>query len=102
MRRYLAMNKLKTVLSQNQSLWEKLGPGLVSGAANDDPSCLATYSQVGSAFVFGMLWLAFLTFPLMVGIQIVSAQIGRVAGHGFASNIRSHYSAWLLYSQYSS
>jgi NRAMP (natural resistance-associated macrophage protein)-like metal ion transporter len=79
------------------SVWSKLGPGLITGAADDDPSGIATYSQVGAAFGYGVLWTVFFTFPLMVGIQIVSARIGRVTGHGLAANIRSHYPKSLLY-----
>ena len=91
------MTKSRIALPQNLSLWEKLGPGLITGAADDDPSGIATYSQVGAAFGFGMLWTALFTYPLMVGIQSVSAGIGRVTGDGLAANIRKHYSAWLLY-----
>lgn len=80
-----------------QSLFARLGPGLITGAADDDPSGIATYSQVGAGFGYGILWTAFFTFPLMVGIQIVSARIGRVTGHGLAANIRRHYPSWLLY-----
>jgi NRAMP (natural resistance-associated macrophage protein)-like metal ion transporter len=76
---------------------KKLGPGLITGAADDDPSGIATYSQAGAQFGFGMLWTLLLTYPLMAGIQIVSARIGRVTGHGLATNIRRHYPAWLLY-----
>jgi NRAMP (natural resistance-associated macrophage protein)-like metal ion transporter len=76
----------------------KLGPGLITGAADDDPSGIATYSQAGAQFGFGMLWTILLTYPLMVGIQIVSARIGSVSGHGLATNIRRHYPGWLLYS----
>jgi NRAMP (natural resistance-associated macrophage protein)-like metal ion transporter len=75
----------------------KLGPGLITGAADDDPSGIATYSQAGAQFGFGMLWTLMLAYPLMVGIQAISAQIGRVSGHGLATNIRRHYPAWLLY-----
>lgn len=92
------MIEQKAELSKKQSLWKKLGPGLITGAADDDPSGIATYSQVGAGFGYGILWTAFFTFPLMVGIQIVSARIGRVTGHGLAANIRKHYSPWLLYS----
>lgn len=77
---------------------KKLGPGLITGAADDDPSGIATYSQAGAQFGFSMLWTVWLTYPLMVGIQVVSAEIGRVSGHGLASNIRLHYPSWLLYS----
>jgi NRAMP (natural resistance-associated macrophage protein)-like metal ion transporter len=75
----------------------KLGPGLITGAADDDPSGIATYSQAGAQFGYGMLWSLLLTYPLMVGIQAVSAHIGRISGHGLATNIRRHFPAWLLY-----
>ena len=78
-------------------LLKRLGPGLVTGAADDDPSGIATYSQAGAQFGFGMLWSLFFTLPLMIGIQIVSARIGRVTGHGLAANIREHYPPWLLH-----
>ncbi|HKU87122.1 MAG TPA: divalent metal cation transporter [Casimicrobiaceae bacterium] len=76
---------------------ERLGPGLITGAADDDPSGIATYSQAGAQFGFGLLWSVFLTTPLMVGIQVVSARIGRVTGHGIARNIRDHYPRPLLW-----
>jgi NRAMP (natural resistance-associated macrophage protein)-like metal ion transporter len=82
---------------QSQSWLDKLGPGLVTGAADDDPSGIATYSQAGAQFGFGMLWLGLFTYPLMVGIQETSARIGRVSGRGLASNIRRCFPAWLLY-----
>ncbi|MCE9551400.1 MAG: divalent metal cation transporter [Betaproteobacteria bacterium] len=91
------MNKYKARLPQTSSFLKKLGPGLITGAADDDPSGIATYSQAGAGFGYAMLWTAFLTFPLMVGIQMVSARIGRVTGHGLAANIRLHYSPALLY-----
>jgi NRAMP (natural resistance-associated macrophage protein)-like metal ion transporter len=84
--------------TNSESVLKKLGPGLITGAADDDPSGIATYSQAGAQFGFNMLWTVLFTYPLMVGIQIVSAKIGRVSGHGLATNIRKHYSAWLLYS----
>jgi NRAMP (natural resistance-associated macrophage protein)-like metal ion transporter len=76
---------------------KKLGPGLITGAADDEPSGIATYSQAGAQFGFSMLWTVLLTYPLMVGIQMISAKIGRVSGQGLASNIRLHYPAGLLY-----
>lgn len=84
--------------TNSESLLKKLGPGLITGAADDDPSGIATYSQAGAQFGFNMLWTLLFTYPLMVGIQVVSARIGRVSGHGLATNIRRHYPAWLLYS----
>jgi len=91
------LSKHTTPSSNKKSLWARLGPGLITGAADDDPSGIATYSQVGAKFGYGVLWTAFFTFPLMVGIQTVSARIGRVTGHGLAANIRQHYPAWLLH-----
>ena len=75
----------------------KLGPGLITGAADDDPSGIATYSQAGAQFGLTMLWTILFTYPLMVGIQVVSAKIGRVSGKGLAGNIREHFPAWLVY-----
>ena len=68
-----------------------LGPGLVTGAADDDPSGIATYSQAGAQFGFGLLWTVFLTTPFMIAIQLVSAHIGRVTGKGIAANARQLY-----------
>jgi NRAMP (natural resistance-associated macrophage protein)-like metal ion transporter len=78
-------------------LMKKLGPGLVTGAADDDPSGIATYSQAGAQYGYGLLWSVMFTTPLMIGIQIVSARIGRVTGHGLAANIRDHFPKPLLY-----
>jgi NRAMP (natural resistance-associated macrophage protein)-like metal ion transporter len=91
---------LKTTSKEaiSQPWYQKLGPGLITGAADDDPSGIATYSQGGAQFGYNMLWTLLFTYPLMVGIQIVSARIGRVTGNGLAANIRSTYSPWLLYS----
>src|SRR5450631_366658 len=77
---------------------KKIGPGIITGAADDDPSGIATYSQAGAQFGFGLLWTILLTYPLMVAIQMISARIGQVTGHGLATNIRRHYSPWMLYS----
>jgi len=82
---------------QRTPLLQRLGPGLITGAADDDPSGIATYSQAGAQYGFGLLWSILLTTPLMAAIQIVSARIGRVTGHGLAANIRDHFPRWLLY-----
>src|ERR1700761_3158085 len=74
----------------------KLGPGLIPGAADDDPSGIATYSQAGAQFGFALGWTLLLTYPLMCAIQMISAQIGRVTGRGLAGNMRRHYPAPLL------
>ena len=66
--------------NDNDSWLAKLGPGLVTGAADDDPSGIATYSQAGAQFGYGLLWTLVFTYPLMVAIQLISARIGRVTG----------------------
>ena len=70
-----------------------LGPGFITGAADDDPSGIATYSQAGAQYGYGLLWSVLFTTPLMIGIQVVSARIGRVTGHGLAANIREQFPA---------
>ncbi len=76
---------------------KQLGPGLITGAADDDPSGIATYSQAGAQFGLLTLWAVVFTYPLMVGIQLISARIGRVTGHGLASNIGRHFPRPVLY-----
>jgi NRAMP (natural resistance-associated macrophage protein)-like metal ion transporter len=73
-----------------------LGPGLVTGAADDDPSGIATYSQAGAQFGYGLLWTVFLTLPFMIAIQLVSALIGRVTGKGLAANVMEVAPRWLV------
>jgi NRAMP (natural resistance-associated macrophage protein)-like metal ion transporter len=73
-----------------------LGPGLITGASDDDPSGIATYSQAGAQFGFGVSWLMLFSYPLMAAVQQISAQIGRVTGRGIAGNVCRHYPAWLL------
>jgi NRAMP (natural resistance-associated macrophage protein)-like metal ion transporter len=73
-----------------------LGPGLVTGAADDDPSGIATYSQAGAQFGYGLLWTVFLTTPFMIAIQLVSGQIGRVTGKGLAANVMELAPRWLV------
>jgi len=73
-----------------------LGPGLITGASDDDPSGIGTYSQAGAQLGYGIGWTMLLTFPLMAAIQEISARVGRVTGHGIAGNVRQHYSTLLL------
>ena len=73
----------------------RLGPGLITGAADDDPSGIATYSQAGSQFRFALIWTLLITTPLMIGIQLLSAQIGWVTGEGLAANINKLFPRWL-------
>jgi NRAMP (natural resistance-associated macrophage protein)-like metal ion transporter len=79
-----------------KNYWRILGPGLTTGASDDDPSGIATYSQTGAQFGFSMLWLSLWTFPLMSVVQEMCARIGLVTGRGLAGNIRVHYSARVL------
>ena len=76
---------------------KKLGPGLITGAADDDPTAIATYSQAGAQLGFGMLWAVLIAYPLMVTAQQISARIGRVTGHGIAWNMRRHFPKGLVY-----
>jgi NRAMP (natural resistance-associated macrophage protein)-like metal ion transporter len=77
---------------------KELGPGLITGAADDDPSGIATYSQAGAQFGLNLLWTVVLTYPLMVGIQTISARIGVVTGKGLAANMRQLLPRWLCLS----
>jgi NRAMP (natural resistance-associated macrophage protein)-like metal ion transporter len=84
-------------ISRLKEIASALGPGLITGASDDDPSGIATYSQAGVQFGYGMLWTMLFSFPFMCAIQEISGRIGRVTGHGIAGNIRRHYSKSLLY-----
>ncbi len=77
--------------------WKNLGPGLTTGAAGDDPSGIATYSQMGARYGFGLIWLSLFTYPLIVAVQEMCARIGLATGAGLASNIKKHYSKKVLY-----
>ena len=78
------------------SLASRLGPGLITGAADDDPSGIATYSQAGAQFGLNMLWTPIFTYPLMVAVQLISARIGRVTGKGLASNLVKVFPRWIV------
>src|SRR3977135_1645796 len=77
-------------------LFVLLGRGVGTGAADDDPSGMATYSQAGAQFGYGLLWTIFLTTPFMIAIQLVSAQIGRVTGKGIIANVKDFAPRWLV------
>jgi NRAMP (natural resistance-associated macrophage protein)-like metal ion transporter len=79
-----------------KGVWAALGPGLITGASDDDPSGIATYSQAGAQFGLSMCWVMLFTFPLMAAMQEISGRIGRITGHGIAGNIRAHYPRPLL------
>ena len=82
--------------NQHENLLTSLGPGVITGAADDDPSGIATYSQVGAQFGMGMLWTMLFSFPLMAAIQEICARLGRITGAGIAENLRKHYPRPLL------
>jgi NRAMP (natural resistance-associated macrophage protein)-like metal ion transporter len=86
----------KAAPSSTRRVLQILGPGLITGASDDDPSGIATYSQIGAQFGFGLGWIMLFSFPLMTAIQETSARIGRATGEGIAGNIRRHYPLWLL------
>src|SRR2546423_9574908 len=75
-----------------------LGPGLITGASDDDPSGIGTYTQAGASLGFATLWTAPLTLPLMAGVQFICAKIGMVSGMGLAGVLRKYYPRWLVYS----
>src|SRR6188474_2449012 len=81
---------LAAMLNRIPSFLRHVGPGVVTGAADDDPSGIATYTQAGAQFGTGLLWTVFLSLPFMIAIQLVSARIGRVTGKGVAANLREH------------
>lgn len=84
--------------SDKPNVWSALGPGLITGASDDDPSGIATYSQMGAQFGFNMLWTMLFSYPLMGAIQEISARIGRITGKGIAANMRIAFPKWLLHS----
>lgn len=92
----MAKNRKSRILQKGKEYWRKLGPGLTTGASDDDPSGIATYSQTGAGYGFQLLWLAAVTFPLMAVVQEMCARIGLVTGRGLAGTIRLHFSKKLL------
>ena len=84
-------------ISSVSQFFARLGPGLITGASDDDPSGIATYSQVGAQFGYGLLWTMLLSYPLMAAIQEICARIGRVTGCGLAANLRKSYPRPVLY-----
>jgi NRAMP (natural resistance-associated macrophage protein)-like metal ion transporter len=84
-------------IEQRKPFWKCLGPGLITGVADDDPSGIGTYSVTGAQFGYGLLWLTPLCIPLMIAVQEMCGRIGIVTGSGLASVIKQHYPKWLLY-----
>lgn len=92
-----AKTTLTAVPSKIRSLFKNLGPGLVTGASDDDPSGVATYSQAGAGFGLATLWTALITFPLMAAIQEMCARIGTVTTSGLPGTLKAHYPKWVIY-----
>jgi NRAMP (natural resistance-associated macrophage protein)-like metal ion transporter len=94
-----APSDLTAVIKQppNPKLLQIMGPGLITGASDDDPSGIATYSQAGAQFGYAIGWTLLFTYPLMCAVQQISAEIGRVTGKGLAGNLREFMPRWLLY-----
>ena len=92
----LSLKEIKRRLSEHPLA--RVGPGLVTGAADDDPSGIATYSQAGAQFGLNMLWTMLISWPLMAAVQSICARIGRVTGKGLAVNIKQSFPLWVLYS----
>lgn len=92
-----ALKSINRPFREAEDYWYSLGPGITTGASDDDPSGIATYSQTGAMFGYSLLWLAPLTFPLMVVVQEMCARIGLATGQGLAANIRSQYRLGVLY-----
>jgi len=82
--------------SKLRKLWKSLGPGLITGASDDEPSAIATYSIAGAKFGLGMLWASLFSLPLMIAVQEMSARIGRVSNRGLAGNMKKHYPKWVM------
>src|ERR1039458_4300961 len=91
------INKTQIISAKIIRFWKLLGPGLVTGASDDDPSGIATYSQAGAAYGLSTLWTALITFPLMAAIQEMCARIGMVTKQGLAGTLRTHYSKPIMY-----
>src|SRR3978361_59005 len=81
-----------------KKFFAELGPGLITGAADDDPSGISTYSVAGATFGFTCLWTALFSFPLMVAVQLMCARLGMVTGRGLAGNIRRSFPRWVMWS----
>src|SRR3954447_11946191 len=78
-------------------LLDRLGPGLITGASDDDPSGIGTYTQAGAALGYATLWTAVLTLPLMIVVQHTCAKVGMCSGRGLAAVLKEYYSRWILY-----
>jgi Mn2+/Fe2+ NRAMP family transporter len=91
------MTKHFRFLHHTKRFWKTLGPGLITGASDDDPSAITTFSQAGASYGLSTLWMAVLAYPMLAVIQEICARIGIVSGKGLTGVVKNHYPAWLLY-----
>ena len=89
--------RARVVKRRFRHFFDRLGPGLITGAADDDPSGISTYSVAGAAFGYTLLWTALISFPLMTAVQLMCARLGMVTGQGLAGVIRARFSKWILW-----
>jgi len=89
--------KKQTIFNKIKSIWQRLGPGLITGASDDDPSGITTYSQAGAGYGLSTLWTALMCFPLMAAIQEMCGRIGLVTGQGLTKVVKRHYPKWIIY-----
>jgi NRAMP (natural resistance-associated macrophage protein)-like metal ion transporter len=94
---HIAQNNRPNRYKSLRRFFAVLGPGLITGAADDDPSGISTYSVAGAAYGFSTLWVALLTFPLMTSVQLMCARLGIVTGRGLAASVRRYYPRWVLW-----
>jgi NRAMP (natural resistance-associated macrophage protein)-like metal ion transporter len=93
----LNLFRKKKISKNEKNLWEKLGPGLITGASDDDPSGIATYTQAGAQFQYSTLWTAIITLPLMTSVQEMCGRIGIVTGKGLITILKENYPKWITY-----
>src|SRR5664279_2564106 len=91
------MNRHKPRLTRLRKFWKALGPGLISGASDDDPSAITTFTQAGARYGLATLWMAVLAFPFLAVIQEMCARIGLVTGKRLTGVIKAYYPSWVLY-----
>src|ERR1035437_8962345 len=91
------MERITKMIAKIKSFWRVLGPGLITGAADDDPSGIATYSQTGAQFGYGQLWTALYMLPFMTAVQEACARIGLVTGKGITTIVKEQYSRTVLF-----
>ncbi|HTC89396.1 MAG TPA: divalent metal cation transporter, partial [Bryobacteraceae bacterium] len=89
------MGHLEVTQNRAERFFSDLGPGLITGCADDDPSGISTYSMAGAVFGYTLLWTALISFPLMVSVQMMCGRLGMVTGRGLAGVIRRRYSKWI-------